>query len=341
MKRISSISLAFSALCLALISFHLGNKAATQPVPQEVRLGFDLWKIEQKRLYASPEEQDYRLRSFYKNWVTVQQSRNQNEYELELNFLADLSEEEFLSKYAMKESFAKKTREALKEALKNQPIEEGEEETPENFNLEGRYGTNWLKDNKMTPVRQQGACGACWAFATTAALESAWLIKNQNPGHLSPQHLIDCVNPSFGCEGGITYDAYVYLLKKKIGIAQEREYPYIQDEGRCERKNSKWRLRNIKIANDSDMSIMNILRGGPLVTHIDAKNLLLYKRGIFNGICSSSYNHGVVLAGAEKVGKDKYWIVKNSWSQRWGEKGYIRIKMGGNCKIVGSFRPIV
>jgi cathepsin L len=77
---------------------------------------------------------------------------------------------------------------------------------------------DWRNSAKVTPVRNQAQCGSCWAFAATAALESARAIKENVLEHLSPQQMVDCAvgewgkseYPNHGCNGGLPESAFTY-----------------------------------------------------------------------------------------------------------------------------------
>jgi C1A family cysteine protease len=70
--------------------------------------------------------------------------------------------------------------------------------------------------------------------------------------------------------------------------------------------------------------------GQPVAVSIEAggDNFQHYKKGVYNGPCGTNLNHGVTVVGygKEAAGGDRYWIVKNSWGQGWGDGGYIRMK---------------
>jgi C1A family cysteine protease len=89
----------------------------------------------------------------------------------------------------------------------------------------------------LTPVKNQGSCGSCWAFSTVETLESREkILNNKDLQVLSPQQLVDCENAAHGgkdqgCQGGLMENAFDWLNNK--GIALESDYPYTGTNGTC------------------------------------------------------------------------------------------------------------
>merc|ERR1711881_232958 len=76
----------------------------------------------------------------------------------------------------------------------------------------------------VSPVQNQGSCGSCWAFATTAAVETAYAIKHGFVPKLSEQQLVSCDTRNYGCGGGWMQYAFEYL--KTVTHNTEAAYPY-------------------------------------------------------------------------------------------------------------------
>jgi len=88
---------------------------------------------------------------------------------------------------------------------------------------------NWVTQGKVNAVQNQGQCGSCWAFATVAAVETAYAIKNGSLPKLSEQQLVDCSTRNYGCGGGWPGTAFQYLQSKSLN--SESGYPYLSGTG--------------------------------------------------------------------------------------------------------------
>lgn len=193
---------------------------------------------------------------------------------------------------------------------------------------------DWRKvvDGGLTPIRNQGNCGSCWAFATTASFADVMRIKETTNLDLSEQQLLSCNKQGYSCNGGFV--AFDFL--KSNGIAFEADFPYKGADLSCK----SGVKQNDKVTNwdyvDTGSNIPKIeaikealILHGPLWVGVDATNSFInYKSGIYNANDGRNLNHAVNLVGWDDAGG--YWIMRNSWGTSWGEKGYMRIKYGSN-----------
>jgi len=197
-----------------------------------------------------------------------------------------------------------------------------------------------LTINDGPPVRDQGACGSCWALAAVAVIEGQLLFNSSNQWRVVPQFsaqaLVDCAqNPdqcggTGGCDGATFDVAYKYVASR--GLLAENAWPYKAHEQTCPDfsavPSQAWVHigGHVTIQNQYD-AVMNMLTGhGPVAVGIAASDFMSYDHGIFH--CNSRdvvINHGVMLKGFGVENGVKYWLVQNSWSVWWGERGHIRI----------------
>jgi len=199
---------------------------------------------------------------------------------------------------------------------------------------------DWRDQGIVTPVKDQAQCGSCWAFSSTGALESHHARSTGKLVSLSEQQLVDCSTNwgNNGCNGGLMDNAFKYVHDNK-GLDDEKTYPYIgKDEAAC-----KFRRRSIvttcdgfvDIPEGNETSLQEALAlQGPVSVAIDAsqESFQFYLSGVYSDAkCSSEdLDHGVLVVGYGVAndpvkGQQEYYIVKNSWSAAWGDKGYIKI----------------
>uniref|UniRef100_A0A6P7GFU4 Cathepsin L-like proteinase n=1 Tax=Diabrotica virgifera virgifera TaxID=50390 RepID=A0A6P7GFU4_DIAVI len=192
------------------------------------------------------------------------------------------------------------------------------------------------RDTAVLAVKDQAACGSCWAFSTTGALEGQLAIHKNQTIPLSEQELMDCDDENYACSGGYADVAFEYI--EANGISSESQYEYTQKKGECRKVENKpvssisgW----LGVPSDEDALIEAVAQYGPVSVSVFANNdWSLYGGGIFDhDDCRSNPNHAVLAVGYT----ENSWIVKNSWGASWGEEGYIRLALGKNeCQITSA-----
>jgi len=190
---------------------------------------------------------------------------------------------------------------------------------------------DWRDKNAVTPVKDQGQCGSCWAFSATEEIESQWILKGHAAVDLAPQQIVDCDKSDGGCSGGDTPTAYEYVIKAG-GIEYEADYPYKAKDEKCNFKSSavavnitSWKYV-VKKKNETEMQSA-LYNAGPLSICVDAEPWQHYTNGILSKNCGQKLDHCVELVG---YGVDDdatlFWNIRNSWGTSWGESGYIRVE---------------
>lgn len=271
---------------------------------------FEAWKARHGITFESQFENSYRERIFLENLAKIN-AHNGNEfktYEMGLNQFSHLTTEEFAQTY-------------LGTIVKT-----------EAHNIEStddlKVGdVDWTTQGAVTPVKNQGQCGSCWAFSATGGLEGLSKLSAGTLESFSEQQLVDC-SGSFGnqaCNGGLMDNAFKYV--KANGIVHEDEYPYKAVKQTCSKNSGPFKIGGFTDIKDCN-TLATALTGRPISVAVDATNWSPYKSGVFNN-CKTSLNHGVLLVGVT----DQYWKVKNSWGTSWGESGFVRLARGNTCGI--------
>ena len=211
---------------------------------------------------------------------------------------------------------------------------------------------DWRNAGRVSPVKNQGKkCSCCYAFSTIANLESLYMAKTGVMTPLSEQMIIDCDPDHGGCSGGLMQYS-VDWIKKNGGIMAEKDYPFRDYKGPCQKKEEKYVDLKVtgykKLGNpqktwdcvDENQVKEFLYENGPLMAALNGDFLKGYTGGIIDissrKCHSSGINKAALIVGYGNEGSTNmdYWIVKNSWGKDWGESGYFRIRRGaGTCGI--------
>jgi hypothetical protein len=193
---------------------------------------------------------------------------------------------------------------------------------------------DWRDYGKVTSVKNQGACGSCWAFGMLGSYEGILAVDDQGLQDLSEEFLVRCNSYGYGCNGG--WWCYDDMYN---GIPLESCYPYTATDGPCDHNCTlyfpvdDWYLvGNSSSVPSTDAIKQAIYNYGPVSVAVYVNTAFqYYTGGVFNSCSNYSPNHAVVLVGWDDA--NSCWIMKNAWGTGWGESGYMRITYG--CSNIG------
>jgi cathepsin L len=315
--------------------------------PEELDDEWRTFKINYGRSYSDESEESSRRNIFARHLKAIAinnylHSKGLKSFTMGVNEFADLDTSEFVK--LMTGYMSRNTSDDLSGSAFLSP--------EVSFTLEDEV--DWRDKGYVTEVKNQGKCGSCWAFSATGSLEGQTFRKTGKLVDLSEQQLVDC-SGSFGnkgCNGG--WPSYAFSYVKSIGgLDTEDSYPYDgkQEECRYDPASSGATCSGyVTITKNSESKLQeSVASVGPISVAIDASHtsFQLYRKGVYDEPdCSSSdLDHAVLVVGygTAKSGED-FWIVKNSWGERWGMDGYIQMSRNkeNQCGIAsaGSY-PLV
>jgi C1A family cysteine protease len=228
---------------------------------------------------------------------------------------------------------------------------------------------DWRTQGKVTAVGDQNPCGACYAFALIANIESRLLIDGAGSYDFSENNAKECNWPELNnyidssgtrwgsCDGGKS--ATVASLFSQKGLVLESCDPYVPSDvdckGTCPYQITllDWRMISGPVIPDKDVLKRYIQTYGPVSVSMyanETEGFDIYYDGSYTMNYWTSpeagLNHGVLIVGWSNnlppvpggTGPADGWIVKNSWGSGWGDNGYFYITYGSaNIGMYSSF----
>jgi len=216
---------------------------------------------------------------------------------------------------------------------------------------------DWREHGGVTPVKNQGECGSCYAFGSLGMIESYIKIDSGKTYDLSEEQAKNCIFEATGCLGGSIQQTINPFTAN--GIILEKDMPYNPTNGFCQNieptlRITEWNLLSTEKALSRDTLKKYIMNEGPVVTSLVVTD---WEKG-YNGSyvlnpplppdpdTINKDRHAVVLIGWNDSMSDKnvsgHWLFKNSWGTSWGDNGYGKIEydaanVGTHASIIGGY----
>jgi Papain family cysteine protease/Cathepsin propeptide inhibitor domain (I29) len=300
-------------------------------VEKSILAKYALWKSQFGKLYASPNEDQYRLSVFASNVETID---NMNvKYDTYLQNMGQSALKEPMFVLQADSDLSGEEFKVLKTGLS----------VPDASQIELEQESEAIFDTKIAlgqatyvhRVRSQKSCGSCWAFSVVATLEKMYFDLNGVQVDLSQQYLVDCSTYDNGCSGG--WPANTYYWVKNNDIVQSSLYPYVAVRGPCRRsqftpqqfaqlapqttsKGKGWNFELAVTLAKAGVSIGAQVAASGGFRFVNKNDDVFDPRALNE--CSSAINHGINII---KTSGD-YVVVQNSWGISWGNNGFKKIR---------------
>jgi C1A family cysteine protease len=325
MRFSTSLAIVGIAACATIYAVNYQQAPSTSatytPITPDER-AFMNYIVKFGKSYATKEEYNYRFEQFRLSLakIAVNNGRNDVTFVLGLNQFSDMPQEEYKKLLGYKK--VRRNSENIK-LIENSTI--GPSDT----------SVDWRQNGVVSPVRDQGMCGSCWAFSAVSTIESSYAILTGKLLDLSEQQLVDCsaAQGNEGCNGGWMDQAFTYAETE--ALEGESTYPYIAVDSSCQFDPSQGLVKVtsfVDVAPNNPQQLKNAVNLGPVSVAIQADQYVFqaYQSGILNDpACGTELDHAVVIVGFGEEQGQQYWIVRNSWGPAWGDNGYIRIANAG------------
>ena len=284
---------------------------------------------EHGKQYFSLDEAIYRQDIFFHNmeFIANMNMNSSNGVKYAMNEFGDYTQEEF-EQYYLGVNMPTRTRGCASQR---------------DYDVPSSDSWDWRTQGVVSSVKNQGQCGSCWSFSACGAMEGAWAISTGELIDLSEQQLMDCskMYGNMGCNGGLMDSAFDYAID--YGMCSLDSVPYTAQGGDCDDSvNNCPRVAKFSSCVDvipkNEVALKSSVFQQPVSVAIEAdtRTFQFYSSGVLDSTnCGTTLDHGVLVVGYGVDKGQKYWIVKNSWGEDWGENGYIRIERSDSLDTPG------
>jgi len=326
----------------------VANASSTSNNGSSVEQKFEAWMTEFEREYSTEEEKEKRMKIWIDNDNYIESHNSQepkSSYEVGHNQFSDMTLDEYhqynnLGDYApyyegdmdpVDEDFVAEIKSRVSDVVSTES-----RRLDADLELSLKANINWVDEGVVTPVKGQGRCGSCWDFSAVGVVESAHAMVSGDLKNLSEQEILDCDFYDGGCRGGWPNRAFKYMSQfKQSGLCSGSSYPYVAKKSSDEcavMSDTCTVVSNTTVTAHGMLprSKFGLLLGinlSPVSVALNASSraFQFYKRGIVTNCYSTRINHAVIAVGYST--DEGYFLLKNSWGKRWGDKGYIKLSM--------------
>jgi len=339
-------------LIFALIGICLAETQIKSVSERAVELGFNTFdhqfnsfKINFQKSYANGAEEETRKLNFLLHLQTITEhnelfKRGLKSFELGVNQFSDMTAEEYQSMFSSQPNPLVQKPEPVNAYIRNNASQ-----------INAPASWDWRQSGKVTPVKNQGGCGSCWAFSVVGAVEGIYAVKHNQNLDLSEEQLVDCTNSR--CGGQWIYDGFKYVIAH--GVENEGQYPYTAGSGHynpCQ-ENAGAPHTHIRgyaslgrgisdqhpLATDGE--IMDaVMNNGPISVMFNAAGGAFqgYRSGVLDeNDMGWTGSHAVLIIGWGNENGKNYWLLKNSWGTGWGDGGFFKMLRGNNLRHVNEY----
>lgn len=307
-------------------SVHFATKPHSKiEIPAKVREAYIRWSSTFGRLMATPEELEFRLRVFHRNFDFVEKHKldSSKTFTVALNQFADMTDEEFKSKYGFKTNPTPKHASTQDVAANSNTESLGQVPF---VDMRGKLQQDY--------VVSSSSCNDNYAWVAAIAMNANYYISVNSKivYNFSPQTYIDCSGNfgNSGCNGGFASKCFEY--SSFWGIGTTSDYPYFGYQRPCRVAAGFFKNKKaIEVPSNQNNNLAALVRQEQYVLSVgldlSSQDAKYYSGGVFNGNCAAEpTTHALLIGlGNDVVTKNNYWLIMSTFGTSWGEQGIMRL----------------